>query len=913
MTINEKNANLLGLKYTFDLIPDSPAATKAGYTKEDRDNSQTWYSPIVDGKYFYYTAWNGSILSPTHKSSILVCRKISDGQLIYAVDCSEYNLDTAPNFLGDSTTITRCRPFILKDRLYLVNAVMSNIGPQLYSIDKKTGELIWACAYYTPEGAPNMITTKGNYSQFTGSNMRISDLNLNGDIIDGKPHIFLGTSSFQNAVNVGTINGNFPKYTDQGFLYCIIDNGSEPMIKWKTPTCAPILNVNDTIVKGGNPDFDPFRPDSDIVIIQSVSSPANYFVQPHFLPAPPSPAMPNTTPFASIISFTKDTIIDANIAQTIWGSINIYQDTNRADTFTLAQLVDLWNLEQSVMSPTQTIRHTIWNYVNPDIVELAKTQPGNNNILYFKYMTSGQKITNEFDAQSLNYWGNSTWGEKVHVDTKSNLVYFSTGQGHEIPIDEIIYYSQPQFNFLFKNSLVDAIVNYKNNPTEENLKIVNAEKNSYISKISTSSLNVLDKSPRGRMSYSDGVLGSFIKDNHKCHGKTNGNIAFATRVVPIDTYSFLNQGGNLIYPFNVYDGDVSSGIKLFEKNNKKRIATASKSGISIVLDLSNYNPEINFNNNNFKKTGVTVSGLIFSGPNGALGGSNYSNSSNKDVLFSCQGNMAWFDGSKSTNGQFFEEQVDKNGKIIQINNSFLDAFNVFDNKVIFQVPYDNRAHAQVLYHNNMVFTEDDTGSLYSFDSETGKIIWKYNAAKNGMNGGVVTPVITNDNVIWINNYAAFGIIGSPGKNGCVFEIKKSLRLPNKLSTLFNNSEYVSWDTFPKLNVPTVPAIKPVNNVIIVHNWSTVNLNTYLSVKHTYLVPASEITAEFFPSEYDPAKQKIKFLPVTGQLIYKSLRLINKNTYLLKYLYLDPNTNTYTKNKAWLEKTEVLNNNVIDIA
>ena len=329
-----KDYSLLDVDYTFELIPDTPATAAAGYTAETRAQAQTWYGPVVDGKYFYYTAWSGSILGVDNLSSIFVCRERATGKLMFAVNCQDYNLDTSANYLGQTKTICRCKPVILEDKVYLCNALMSNLGAQLYAINKRNGSLIWAAAYRTP-GDLGYVTQQGDYGAYVGSNMNISDLNpIAYKEKDGYPRIIVGVSSFQNTpLNVGTITGGYPVYTDQGALVCIKDLGASSALDWKTETCAPLLKRGNMILKGGDPTYDPFRPNSNVVRLVSKSEPGNYFENVYFLSNPTAPGTPNTTPILTKVNFTKDTPITASLVQRVWRYLPaiIYQDTNKTD------------------------------------------------------------------------------------------------------------------------------------------------------------------------------------------------------------------------------------------------------------------------------------------------------------------------------------------------------------------------------------------------------------------------------------------------------------------------------------------------------------------------------------------------------------------------------------------------------
>src|SRR5574337_1329589 len=92
-------------QYDFEIIPDCPAATAAGYSAADRQHSQLFDGPTYDEKYFYYSAYFGNPLYGAVKSSILVCRRKIDGSLVYATNCQDYSLDSSLNMMGDNYMI----------------------------------------------------------------------------------------------------------------------------------------------------------------------------------------------------------------------------------------------------------------------------------------------------------------------------------------------------------------------------------------------------------------------------------------------------------------------------------------------------------------------------------------------------------------------------------------------------------------------------------------------------------------------------------------------------------------------------------------------------------------------------------------------------------------------------------------
>ena len=888
-----KDFSTFASNYNFELIPDTVETQAAGYTEENRKLALVWYGPAMDEENFYYTAWTGPILGVDHLSSILVCRKRSDGSLVYAKDCTAYSLDSSPNFLGDSKVIARCRVAIQDETLYLVNAVMTNIGPQLYAINKKDGNLKWAAAYYTPQGAPEYITEKGNYQQFRGSNMRVSDLNpVVKKIRKGcecKTFVFVGSSSFQNALNVGLLSPQsegIPIYTDQGFLFCIEDLGKTSSLVWKTPTCAPVLKVGDTIVKGGDPEYDPFRPDSSVVVINSVVTSTNYFTQAYYVENPPSPATANTTPIAAKVIITKESVINPSFVQPVWGIVGktIYQDTDRTTSFTLDEILNFWIGQQQSLEPGAVIEHTAWSFVGKDIVDQAIMQEGNIGISYFKYLTSGHTITEEADAQGLNYWGNTTWGENAQVDKEENMVYFGTGQTHSIPVDESLFYDTKEYNF---NSLIrpvyEASMLYQEGMVDINR--VNKIKQKVSSKVRTQALDVNKKSPRGRMSYSDAIIGAYILSGEKCKSRKGGEMAFGVRILSWDSYSFLNILETTAYPFNVVDGDVSSSARFHTVNGRKYVSTPAKSGMSFSLDVTDINPHTKYNHENLERKKVVPLKWLYSGSPSVFGGSVYQATNVGRITVSSQGNMNIFNGPNALAGLAPPQNyVTNDGRVFDVNNSYIQGFNAKTGEIIWETPYYNRAFSQVGSFSQYVFTQDDAGNLYILDGCSGKIVWKDNGRDYGMLGGIVAPAADKNQVIWMNNYSAYGILGSAGPNGASFvsDPKLAINRHTRIQKVLAGNIYTSWDSQPKFSL--VPSDAPKINTKITHTWKCGKRETLkVEAVHETIQPPSTKSVCFVLKNFCPEEKKAVFKTTTHQgITYISLEFVNKNIYELKY-------------------------------
>ncbi len=786
-TINSSTVSSLFSNYTFEAIPESQAATDAGYTAADRAAAQIWFPPIIDGDKFYYGCWNGNATSLTHLSTIICCRKCSDGALVWASNSGAYALDTAPNVLGDTSNVLRTQPFILDNTLYLTRANLSNIGPQLYAVNKNTGALKWAVGYYPPTSdpafpIPSFITTRADYSYYTGSNMRLGDappiaahVNVNG--VD-KKYVFVGVSSFQNNWNLNYGIFGFPYYTDQGQLFCIEDKETTAAPVWSVNACAPQLNVGDTIVKGGNPAFDPFASNQNYVSFVSLSTSTNYFVQPYFVSDPPSPAPANTTPVAAVVNFDSTTVINASLIQPLWGLLgkNIYEDNDRTTTYNLSGLLSSWIAEQSNLPPDGTsVRHVIWAFVTSKQVKSIAAQAGNEGVMYFKYLNSGQTITEPMDAQGLNYWGNSLWAGRPCLDLDRNLVYFGTGQAHAIPLAESLFYQQPDNNFLeLKKPVIDTINKYIAGTAKLN-KVTNAKKK-FIRQIKALSLDVKDKSPRGRMSYSDAIMGAYIVPYTNSKGQVvpGGTKAFGVRIIPCDSYTFLSSSPSVVvYPLNDLDGDASSGVKLFNNGcGDIYLSTCPKSGLVPIVDVSNINPNVLFDDNNLARKGVDLTALVYGGPNSSGGGSSYLDDSTSTSLICTQSNISGIvDGSVGSDGTP-ECHVTTDGRVFPIGDSFVESVSIPDGDLIWETDLNEIATGEIVVRNNVAYTESYAGSLYALSASNGNILWHADGTPLGLNGGNVGPAVSDKQVIWINNYVAFGS-GSAGPNGASFVVPGS--------------------------------------------------------------------------------------------------------------------------------------------
>ena len=881
-------------KVVFDLIPDCPAATAAGYTAEARALAQTWYAPIEVGDTdIAYTAWSGNILNfDSNLSSILVRRNKKTGDLVYARNCGDYRLDTADNFLGGSSTICRVRLFLLDDTLYLCNSSISNLGPQLYAVNANNGDLKWAIAYappstyVAPPGQPkDYITKKGDYSGLKGVSVAISDLCPTGGWFtepSGKKVklIFAGLSTFQNITNADLLNGLFPSYDDKGQLVCIQDLGDHPDVYWRSLTCAPKIKVGDVISTKGPDYLDVFRPGQDKVVIFSVSSKDNYFLQPHFITTGASPIQ--SIPLISIVVFTNKSIINSSFVQPIWSSIEeIYQGQDRSTSYSLDKLIDGWKKEQANMTDGQIIKHAIWTYATRSTFDIAKSNPGNEQIGYFKALSDGETVKFLSDAQGLNTYGNSVWGYEPVIDFKNNMIHWESGQTHNAIMDEAMYYSQPSLSFSgVKMPMLDIVEMFITKVGHLQIKDINIAKKAFTIVNSAQALNVLPRSRSSRMNYGDAVIGSYIVDmKTKNRLIKRGEMAYAVRTIPFDNYSFLDDSAEgIIYPIQFQDADASSGAHRFDMNKSQYISVATKGGIAALINLTNINNDVVFNHSNLAAKGVTVDQTAYLGPNAALGGTNYQTAINKSILFCTQANTSWFSGSTTTNG-ILERQVSYDGKLIPINNSYVVAVNMLTGQPLWETPLGSRSLGQIVIDDSNVYTQDCDGNLYVLDQLTGSIKWKFNGASVGMMGGISSPLLLGDgSLVWANNYYAFGLGGHPGKSGVIFKPNPKLKIsPSQEPQYYlNNNTFRSWDSSPKLS-PN-PAINPSIVYYVVHKW------TKSGCKMVQTVDGVNTTYQLAFGKYK--YPTLLLTDKSGQLTDCSLTFINSKTYRFDYVSFD---------------------------
>lgn len=990
----------LDVENTFDLVPNAGEAggmnseiLDAGFDVAPffipRSNGQHWYGITTDEENFYYAVWGNGVFQALFDfgtSTIFVSRKKSDCSLNWVKSIFNYTLNVPKEQnVTSKNQLARLTAAICGDRLY-TGSFYSNIGPQLFCIDKNTGDPIWTMAYYLPVGlvgfdetnramaslqSPSTPLGSVNGTPYIGQTMAISDMHIVAKELEvGKTSIFIGTSSFQNAINPASFVG-FPFYTDQGFMFRIDDTGSTGVKVWATPTCARPLKAGDVIAKGGSSEYDPFRPDACEVLIwrdttengkfekaiimnykthhhyekdcckfkksccntgcckqqklhschetccckhhkpsycqTAQSSQCRRLCIPGYKPFGYPNVNNNTVPIISNILLIKDAPLPsiANIWKNIDGGIGsksvIY--LNDQDPPITRDYPTLVNYLQGVLSQmtVNTQKFTFWAYVDCNAIERANAKnwgDANQGVRYVAGLPSGY-VLNAQEANALNYYGNSTWGQQPVLDAKRNLLFFGTGQSHEMVLDEVLFYQNPKVDYFDrKQKVINTMYQYTQNDATlgngpySTLDDVNNVKDQFCVDTNVLNLKYNDKSPRGNASYSDAIMAIDLD----C-----GKIVFGYRSVPWDSATFVQDDPKLlVIRVGLIDGDMSSGVCLMEdvqtdEGNKDFIIGVSKNSMAVVLDISGLNEVIEFNNDNLRLKGVD-SKLIYAGPDGALGGSNFGfcNDGGNMAIYSVANASPLGFATGETSIQLgaasytytqnfykgYEFHVTRDGRVFQIQESLVGAIDVSKKEIVWEVSLGQRSNAVMTCYNGVAWTANGNGLLYGFDVSTGALIWKYDGRDNNGLGGINAPTWDNGSAFWICNYALGGIVGSLGNTGLKLSVNKSL-IPDTddtISTLVENKTFNSYDVNPKLP-GTTAADALVTDETVKHEWS---VSGALTATHTYnSVPQ---VLNFTAKTFLPGTRTIVFEKpnATADVRYENIKLINKNNYLLNY-------------------------------
>jgi outer membrane protein assembly factor BamB len=846
----------LAVKFEFEIIPLCPAASQLLYTDDDRAHAEVLTGPVFDRNNFYYSAYSGNIFSNNFKSAIFFARDKFTGALIYAKNTELYSLDTGANFLGPPKMVTRTLPAIVGNKIYLTSGWISNIGPQLFCLDKATGDLIYAIAYYLPWQAEQalgvrFLTTKADYSQFKGSQVRLSDQNiLTVPGCHDQVSIYLGSSSLQNAFNPGLIPNpltytGYPFFTDQGFLFKIDELNSIPELVWSSPTCARALRPGEILTKG-EPQLDPFLPARSQAIIGTVAVGGTDITSPG--------PVKGLYYFAQVVMVDNTTVRDANLFAPFWNTLpgGIFLGTDSVDSYTLAEVLPL----------LQNGKNTIYTTL-ADVTGVTGTpatgSSSTNGLWYTKIVSNGDVIANEQDANALNYWGNDTWGAGALLDDCAEIVYFHSGQTHSMPLDE--HFQGPDY-ITEKQPLKIAADNYVNNQTPANLQTLNQVKDQYQNSLKFTSLAPY-RSPRGQRSYCDALLAASPK---------TGRPLFAARSLPIDVYTFLGEQDPAIHFFggNDADGDASSGVFL----HQGKATVTTKNGCAPILDVSKANHR-KWNHQDLESVGVVPKTWVYTGPNGVLGGSNYQSTQHEQLVFTVNANAPAFLGT-------IEKFVTREGLYIPQGAAFGLALDLIDEKVIWNTQLGQPGGAAsgcATYCNGTFLTCNVKGFLFALDEKTGQPVWELNSGQRDkpMNGGVASPAVDprTGQIYWIASYNIPANPAAAGAWGYVLASNPELTLECSDYSFLNGQTY---------------RIQHETDGFLVNDWVVKRHRcspTKFYVNATLILPndAQPVTNQLVAT-IDEYSGTVTFVLRRGGsnlgALLISARFINKDTYLLTW-------------------------------
>lgn len=856
----------LGIKYEFDLIPICRASTSAGYDDDTRKLARIGAEPLIDNNVFYYTAWYQDEYNNIFLNSMLVCRKIDDGSLVYAVSCGNFNLDMDPNALDTKSVICKDKIAIHQSRLYLCNSILSNIGPQLYCIDKHTGALCWAAAYDSPRIDPEwrIITKKGNYAHLYDGHLKYCNSNPKVFRYFNRTFIAVATSSKQHMYPID--NDCCPTYRDVGALILLEDHGKECLSIWKLNACpAPfkkgmILDVNDS-------EYNIF--DEEEFNVSFSRSEEDYPInKPHFFGLPPIPGNPGTTP---IIILLRDL---ENIPEE-FAYYDLYLDSNREKIIDREEIIEKFN---------DGALHAVWCYLRPEEVEEIAHIPG---LIYLREYDIGDRINTHFEAQNLNYYGNNIEGDSITVDTANNMIYFATGHGHSSPFYDCLYHDDNNNYYDIISPLLDSALKVSNN--NMSLKTYNKIYKSGCAKWNRICHQWDYMSPRSKYNYSSSILGVSIL---KCREKKIelGAIRFVVRTTPFDSDSFANSSNIAnIFPFRNLATSIITNLVRYGSY----LIAVTNSGFLCRIAIPTLNP-LAFEANSKAPSNISYDIRIIS-PVSAINSNQITLVDN--MLYITCTNMTWNKGAQDQDGNL-HPYISTDGETFPNNCSFILVYNIDTDSIISEIPIYNRCLAGPLVVKNKILVADVYGTIHGLDPDHGRFDYKINGSRYGVNGGNISPLYHKDSktFLYLNNAPTHRIMGNPGSSGICLAKMDNLKFI-KLKQFYNRG-FRAWHIDPKEEGENGEE-NPENRFEIIHIWNQHGLTaTHDGINYSIIV-----------KKLDKSKSRIKLKNVDNvqdinrnnsslkvdnylDVVYDKIIILNNQTY---YAILTIGSKIY---KAW---------------
>lgn len=548
----------------------------------------------------------------------------------------------------------------------------------------------------------------------------------------------------------------------------------------------------------------------------------------------------------------------------------------------------------------------LWTYVDQTTVtnvNAAAWGASNSGIRYIASLPDNYTLINDQEAEALNYYGNSVWGQAPVVDVKRNMVYFGCGQTHNCPVDELLVYQNPAIEYLSrKQNVIDTMYQYAH-PDESTdlapystLDDVNIAKDGFILQQASLNLDMTLKSPRGNMSYCDAIIAASLVD---------GSYQFGYRLLDWDAVTFTADDPSLLVIQSGFaDADASSGVMLMENiqvegaGGARTFLTATHKGSIIAsLDISGLLTNVQYDHTNLLQKGV-VPNLFYSGPDGALGGSNYGSCQDggSKLIFSDANDAAFFGSfSFQYNTGYYggvEFHVTRDGRVFLPNNSFVAAFDVAKQSTVWETDLGQLTHSQVQSFNGVTFVPRGDGVVFGLDNANGEPIYMEDVyTPYGMRG--ITPPVFDDNgkSAFICNYRLpiVGNAGDMGSKGVLLDSNpcKLVTPKDDLKSLVNRRTFDSFDVVPKMRNVSV-TLQLVNDQTVNHVWSSTG-----SLHATHVLTDSEgntttLEADFDAEKFVYADQQILFsdYQTSGRLRYVSLTMMTREKYVLDFQLID---------------------------